>query len=592
MQSREPMKVRRRGWERFSGLRSRLVLIVGVAMLAPGILAVMQAVSGYRSSLHYLRENFAKSAELVAREAESSITAAHEVLISLAAHPEIRAVRKPGCIRGLQREIGNRGQYFAASIIDVEGAVLCSTVATAQGLKVREAWFEEVLRGDSFVVSDLYLSSILRAWGMVAAAPMRDADGNVVGAISLFIDWQWLQKRYEAAAPAGRDVLVLLDQSGRLMTPDATRDSLQPGLPLDASIQDRMLADVRTFIARGQDRTWRLYAVSPMLERHMFVLLGTPLLTALGPLSLQVLWGVLLPLSMWALAVGVVWFGLNRLVVRWIVYLDRITSIYAGGRHNVRPIRSKRAPDEIRSLGATFNRMADLIEARETQLRESLGQKEMLVREIHHRVKNNLQLVMSLLNLHGRHIQDPRARQAFAEARDHINSLAILHRRLYESENLQELDLRWFLEDLCAELRRGGLSGGPCRVELTVDAPNEIVGSEIAVPLGLLVTEAITNAYKHAFHGMEQGRIDVKVERETPSMLKLTVRDNGAGPQLESDEVEHVGLGRSLIDAFVRQLQGELRIGGDDGMVIEVTFGAPLRTASAPILGPTAGQRD
>jgi len=570
-----------RGWGRNSGLRFRLVMIVSVAMLAPGILAVIQAVSGYRSSLHYLRQNFAKSAELVASEEESAITAAHEVLISLAAHPEIRAARKPGCIRGLQREIGNRDQYFAASIINAEGEVLCSTVATTPGEKIRQPWFEEVMRGDSFAVSDLYLSSVLQAWGMVAAAPMRDPDGNVAGAIALFIDWHWLQRRYEAAAPAGRDVLVLLDQKGSLITPDATRDSLQLGLPADASVRQQMLTGEQTFIARGQDRTWRLYAASPMLERRMFVLLGTPLLSALGPLALQVLGGVLLPLLMWALAVGVVWFGLDRLVVRWIVYLDRITSIYAAGRHSVRPVRSTLAPDEIRSLGATFNRMADLIAAREAQLRESLSQKEMLVREIHHRVKNNLQLVMSLLNLHGRHIQDPRARQAFAEARGHINALAILHRRLYESENLQEVDLRWFLEDLCAELRRGGLSG-PCRVELTVEAPSEVVGSDIAVPLGLLVTEAITNAYKHAFHGMEQGRIDVRVERATPSMLKLTVCDNGRGPHLEPGEVEHVGLGRSLIDAFVRQLQGELRIGSDDGMVLEVSFEAPQRVSYEP----------
>jgi len=582
--------MQRHGWGGNSGLRSRLVLIVAVAMLAPGILAVMQAVSGYRSSVHYLRENFAKSAELIASEEESAIKAAHEVLISLAARPEIRLARKPSCIKGLQREIDNREQYFAASILDVQGEVLCSTVTTPPGYKVQQPWFEKILRGDNFVVSDLYLSSQVRAWGMVAAAPMLDADGNVAGAIALFIDWHWLQWRYEAAAPAGRDVLVLLDEQGSLITSDNARDSLQAGLPGNVSVHEQMLAGVQTFIARGQDRTWRLYAASPMLERRMFVLLGTPLFSALGPLALQVLWGVLLPLLMWALAVGVVWFGLDRLVVRWIVYLDRIASIYAAGRHGVRPIRSTLAPDEIRSLGATFSRMADLIAARETQLRESLSQKEMLVREIHHRVKNNLQLVMSLLNLHGRHIQDPRARQAFAEARGHINALAILHRRLYESENLQELDLRWFLEDLCAELRRGGLNG-PCRVELTVQVPDEVVGSDIAVPLGLLVTEAITNAYKHAFHGMEHGRIDVIVERETPTTLKLTVRDNGRGMQLEPGEAEHVGLGRSLIDAFVRQLQGELRIGSDDGMVVEVSFPAPLRIAPELGIDSIAGLR-
>src|SRR5690606_35016439 len=114
------------------------------------------------------------------------------------------------------------------------------------------------------------------------------------------------------------------------------------------------------------------------------------------------------------------------------------------------------------------------------------------------------------------------------EARSRINALATLHRRLYESESLQEIDLHWFLEDLCAELRRGGLSRGR-QVELIVESPNEVIGPELAVPLGLLVTEAITNAYKHAFVDRTHGTIHVQVERESQEKLLLRIRDNGAG---------------------------------------------------------------
>ena len=103
---------------------------------------------------------------------------------------------------------------------------------------------------------------------------------------------------------------------------------------------------------------------------------GTPVLTAIGPLALQVAWGVFTPLLMWALAIAVVWFGIEHLVVRWITYLERITSAYAAGRHNVRPERVSAAPAEIRKLGETFSRMADLISARESELRESLAQKK------------------------------------------------------------------------------------------------------------------------------------------------------------------------------------------------------------------------
>jgi len=272
----------------------------------------------------------------------------------------------------------------------------------------------------------------------------------------------------------------------------------------------------------------------------------------------------------------VVWFGIEHLVVRWITYLERITSAHPAGRHSVRPERVRAAPAEIRSLGGTFSRMADLLSARENELRDSLQQKEILVREIHHRVKNNLQLVMSLLNLHARRIRDPRAEVAFAEARSRINALATLHRRLYESESLQEIDLKWFLEDLCAELRRGGLSRGR-NVELAVDSPSEVIGPDVAVPLGLLVTEAITNAYKHAFNERDGGHIQVQITRDSPSMLLLAIRDDGTGFDMAASTHDHSGLGRSLIEAFVRQLRGELETRVDEGTVVQVKFPAHIK---------------
>ena len=302
----------------------------------------------------------------------------------------------------------------------------------------------------------------------------------------------------------------------------------------------------------------------------------------MNPLTLQFASGVVTPLLMWSLALVVVWFGIERLVVRWITYLERITSAYAAGRHNVRPELAQNASAEIRSLGETFARMADLISARETELRESLAQKETLVREIHHRVKNNLQLVMSLLNLHARRIRDPQAEQAFADARGRINALATLHRRLYESEKLEHVDLKWFLEDLCIELRRGGFGSGR-DIDLRADVPSESIGSSTAVPLGLLVTEVITNAYKHAFVGRSSGKIVVSAQRQADNSMCVTVSDDGIGFDPKKHDAEHMGLGRSLIEAFARQLRGTLEIHvhePDGGTTVRVCF--PLSPATMP----------
>ncbi len=550
-------------------------------MLAPGALAVLQAINSFNNSMRILEQSLAQAAQLSASEEVGMIAASREILTSLAQHPDVQAGSGIACRRALQRAIGGLNQYEGAAVVNAEGEMTCTSAPLRDPVRLDDRdWFLEVKGGADFTVSDLLVSRWLGKWGIVTAVPVLDTNGAVSGAVALFISLDWLTGRYKKAAPGDDTALALLDSKGEILSVEPS-SSLQSRLPPREIVASHLgkrapESQARAFRARAIDGTWRLYAISPLLEGRIFVILGTPVLTAVGPLALQVAWGVLTPFLMWALAIAVVWFGIEHLVVRWITYLERITSAYASGRHGVRPERVSAAPAEIRSLGETFSRMADLISSRETELRESLTQKELLVREIHHRVKNNLQLVMSLLNLHARRIRDPRAEEAFAEARSRINALATLHRRLYESESLQEIDLHWFLEDLCAELRRGGLSRGRS-VELIVESPSEVIGPELAVPLGLLVTEAITNAYKHAFVDRAQGRIYVQVERESPERLLIRIRDDGSGFDPENLSTDSIGLGRSLIEAFVRQLHGELQIRSDEGTIVEVRFPAPVQ---------------
>ena len=567
---------------RNAGLRPRLVLIVGIAMLAPGALAVLQAISSYNSSMRILERNLAQAAQLSATEQVNMISASREILTSLAAQPDIRAGTGPACRRALQRAIGGLDQYSGAAIVNAKGELSCTSAPLRSVVDVSDrSWFQGVMSGDGFVISDLLVNRWLGTWGIVTAVPLVDEEGLIQGAVSLFIGLDWLTRRYHGNSEVEDPAFALLDSQGEIITGETERSPAKSPLPARDIVHEHLRqhlqgGQTQTFRARGHDDVWRLYAISPLLGGRIFVILGTPVLTAIGPLALQVAWGVLTPLLMWALAIAVVWFGIEHLVVRWITYLERITSAYAAGRHSVRPERVSAAPAEIRSLGETFSRMADLLSARETELRDSLAQKEILVREIHHRVKNNLQLVMSLLNLHARRIRDPRAEVAFAEARSRINALATLHRRLYESENLQEIDLKWFLDDLCSELRRGGLSRGR-NVELVVESPSEVIGPEVAVPLGLLVTEAITNAYKHAFNERDGGHISIHVTRESPSSLLLTIRDDGIGYDPAASAPDQNGLGRSLIEAFVRQLRGELEVRSERGTVVQVRFPAALR---------------
>jgi two-component sensor histidine kinase len=555
-----------------ASLRTKLVLLVAVAMVPPGLLAVMEARSNYQRGLTQLEQNLTLSAQLAANEANNLLSNSRQLLRSLALQPEIKESRAGLCRRTLDRAITGLDQYQGAMVINQKGEVTCSSSTyVVPGDIAISQWFGEVMHGESFVLSDL-LPSTKGGLGLTAAVPLLDDAGAVIGAVTLFTGVDWLTTIYSRVSlPAHGAAFALLDRSGEVISSAARYPDVANGLPLAKPLREEVHDHARSFTALGRDGERRLYAISPLVEGRIFVVMGVPSSQAMNPLTLQFASGVVTPLLMWSLATLVVWFGIERLVVRWITYLERITSAYAAGRHNVRPERVRGASKEIRSLGETFARMADLISAREAELRESLAQKEILVREIHHRVKNNLQLVMSLLNLHARRIKDPQAEMAFAEARGRINALATLHRRLYESEKLEHVDLKWFLEDLCGELRRSGFSSHRT-VDLVVTVPNAVISSSTAVPLGLLVTEAITNAYKHAFIGRNEGRIEVTASELPDNQICVRVRDNGVGFDPEGHNHEAPGLGRSLIEAFARQLRAKLEVTRDNGTSLQLCF--------------------
>ncbi|MGH8178100.1 MAG: PDC sensor domain-containing protein, partial [Steroidobacter sp.] len=283
-----------------AGLRPRLVLIVGIAMLAPGALAVLQAISSYNSSMRILEKNLAQAAQLSASEEVSMIAASREILTSLAAHPDVRAGTGVPCRRALQRAIGGLDQYGGAAVVSANGEFTCASSAMRNVVSVEDrAWFRETMSGDGFVISDLIVSRWLGSWGIVTAVPLVDEAGLIQGAIALFIGLDWLTRRYQHTGETQEAAFALLDSRGEIISADAERSPSPSPLPGRALIEENLRAmtggQTMTFRARGHDGRWRLYAISPLLGGRIFVMLGTPVLTAIGPLALQVAWGVFTP---------------------------------------------------------------------------------------------------------------------------------------------------------------------------------------------------------------------------------------------------------------------------------------------------------
>ncbi len=284
--------------------------------------------------------------------------------------------------------------------------------------------------------------------------------------------------------------------------------------------------------------------------------------TRLNPIS-----AFLLPILAFTLALGAVWWVAEQGIVRWIVYLRRIATLYARGRYSVRPVRAVAAPAEIRELADTFGAMAATIAARDAALKENLAAKDDLMREIHHRVKNNLQVISSLLNLQQRTMTDPAAEAAMRDTRQRIVALGLIYRALYEGPDLKRVDLRAFLNELVAQLlmdRQGG--GHAVQTELRIDPL--IIDPDRLAPLALFIVEAITHVCNHLFPaGIGLLSIEFRVQGQEAELL--------IGETATPSESENKG--QMMMSIFARQLGGAVRYAALPNGLAMICLKFPLR---------------
>lgn len=205
------------------------------------------------------------------------------------------------------------------------------------------------------------------------------------------------------------------------------------------------------------------------------------------------------------------------------------------------------------------------------QILESLREKEVLLREVHHRVKNNLQVVSSLLSLQADSVDDPDTFALFRESHDRVRSMALLHEKLYQSKDLAAVDFTEYVRDLVSGLATAyGVDRQ--RVEIRIDVPDVRLSIDPAIHAGLLVNELIVNALKHAFPDGRRGKVAVGFHR-TGDELEMRVADDGVGLPEGMDPARATSLGLQLVNTLVEQLDGTLEVrDGRPGAEFRVRF--------------------
>jgi len=207
----------------------------------------------------------------------------------------------------------------------------------------------------------------------------------------------------------------------------------------------------------------------------------------------------------------------------------------------------------------------------EKKIKASLKEKEVLLKEIHHRVKNNMQIIVSLLRLQSYTAKDKKLEDMFKVAQNRIRSMALIHEKLYQSKDFASIDFAHYIQSLTTHLMQT-YQIDPKQITLKTDVKDVHLDINQGVPVGLLLNELVSNALKHAFPKGKKGEIIVKFHADKKGKKTLIVKDNGIGHPDKVDISKPETLGMQLIKDLTRQIGGKLALVNKDGTTIKITF--------------------
>jgi two-component sensor histidine kinase len=209
------------------------------------------------------------------------------------------------------------------------------------------------------------------------------------------------------------------------------------------------------------------------------------------------------------------------------------------------------------------------LETTNIQLDKRNTENELLLKEIHHRVKNNLEVVSSLLALQSAKIDDPEIQDAMLASQNRVQSMGILHQKLYQSEHLAFIEMKNYFQNLCENILDS--YNETERIEVNIDMNEIELDVDTAVPVGLIVNELLTNSLKYAFPNRKKGNIKLSLENLDKDNLSLKISDNGIGKSLNT-QAKGTGFGTQLVDLLTRQIGGKLVQEVNDGTMISINF--------------------
>jgi two-component sensor histidine kinase len=561
-------------------LRTKLVAIAVLALLPVLMLSGWRAYHDSRIAQGQRAEAASSIVDLAVSRQRELVEGSRRLLVAACADDAVRAaLEATATAADVERCEGYLAQllqrfpadYSALVVIDGKGTARCSSTPAARGMSFadREV-FKTAQQSHGFTVGSYIASRVTPRTVVPVGVPVLQ-DGKFHGVCTLGLSLRSMAEQLAAPQSAGATGVALVDREG---TPLGGDPRAVAALPVPSRVAGAIAASETTFSDYAQNGATYDFSIRPLVGT-LFVVGAVAVDRSFSSLMAD-WWEFALIAVAGAALLCALWVGTDRWCVQPLRYLQDFAGRVARGDTGALEPPLSWGP-EMRSVGARVNEMAAAIASREKELKAGLEQRDHMLREIHHRVKNNLQMISSLLNLQAGEIRSPRIRRFFGDAQNRVLTLSILHRHLYERSSWSLVDFQQFISDLVRQISvaRPGIERPQPRY--TIRAPIMAVGPDIAIPVGLIVTEAVGRALNHDFASVAVPEIRIEAH-EKGEEVELVIEDNGLDPPRgPAAGATRGSFGLTLIRGLAMQLGGEVemteRAGG--GTRVVVTFPMP-----------------
>ncbi|MFN7223880.1 MAG: sensor histidine kinase [Paracoccaceae bacterium] len=572
---------------RFSGLGFRLMAVMGIALLPLALLSYVQSLQTERLALSrvtnaIMGETLVAAGPLVAEvyKAQGKAGTIAAMLPTILRSGAPSDVATAECGQALVDLVATHiGMVTFAGFIRLDGQLHCGSIDSL-GRFADSPALKSMLDDPRARMTISPYGPISKTSVLVFSHPVADETGEVVGIVMLAMPHVALERRTQDVEGEAQPLsLMTFDQAGVVLTSSTGMDRVADSLPVDRDLGEFVDSVGESFVGMTATGQRRAFAVVPVQMGTLYLLGSWPA----DRLNNSILQGkfpaFLFPALMWAASLLVAFLAAESQVLRHVRSLRDSITAFAGGQRQLAPLSMENAALELRSVGRAYERMTEAVLRNEADLENTIHQKEVLLREVHHRVKNNLQLIASILNMQLRSARTNEAKEAMRTVQDRVISLATVHRELYQTSGLTDVQADELLPRVARDLLRIGSAPGR-RFDLDVQVDDIRLTPDQAVPLALFLTEGMANVIKHAWSGGQaRSRIGLRLERVADGAARFTLCNSIVPPDDALNPVwtegSH-GFGSQLLIAFSQQLNGKITRGRNgDGYVLTLEF--PLR---------------